>query len=142
LASYFLNNDLSLGMIVNDGHDSVLPLDRGARQIDRALEALAVTHADTSTPLAEMLTLHETKLMRNSAVIIITPSWEVTWGLGLRQLERRGVHASVIALDGASFGGSHTQDEVREFLVGIGVSSLPIHQGTPLISALEASSES
>ncbi len=141
LASYFLGNDLSLGLIINDGHDSLLPLDRGTRQLDRALEALAVTHADTTTPLVELLTLHETKLMRNSAVIIITPSWEVTWGIGLRQLERRGVHASVIALDGASFGGDHSQDEVRDFLVSIGVQSLPIHQGTPLLASLEAGSE-
>jgi uncharacterized protein (DUF58 family) len=141
LANYFINSDLSLGLLINDGHDSVLPLDRGTRQLDRALEALAVTSADTTTPLADLLTLHETKMMRNSAVIIITPSWEVTWGIGLRQLERRGVHASVIALDGASFGGDHTQVEVRDFLVSIGVPSLPVHQGTPLIASLEAGSE-
>jgi uncharacterized protein (DUF58 family) len=141
LASYFLHNDLSLGLIINDGHDSLLPLDRGTRQLDRALEALAVTHPDTHTPLVELLTLHETKIMRNSAVIIITPSWEVSWGVGLRQLERRGVHASAITLDGASFGGAHSQDEVRDLLVSISVPNLTVHQGTPLISALEATTD-
>ena len=138
LAHYFLHNDLSLGLIVNDGHDSVLPIDRGVRQLDRALEVLAVTNAGSTAPLAEILNLHETKFMRNSAIIVITASPAVEWVIGLRQMQRRGVHASAILLDGVSFGAQQTNQEAIEFLASIGVPLMEIHQGTPLLQALEA----
>ena len=137
LASYFLHDDLSLGMIINDGHDSVLPIDRGIRQLDRALELLAVTNAGPTPPLAEVLNLHETKFMRNSAIVVITASPDVDWAVGMRQLERRGVHASAILLDGNSFGAPQTHQEVLDFLVSIGVPQMSIHQGVSLLQALE-----
>lgn len=138
LANYFLYEDLSLGLIVNDGHDSVLPIDRGVRQLDRALEILAVTHASTTPSLAEVLNLHETKFMRNSAMIIITSSPESAWAVGLRQLERRGVHASVITLDAQSFGAPARNNDAAEFLANGGIPTLPIHRGQTLITALES----
>jgi len=138
LANYFLYNDLSLGLIVNDGHDGVLPIDRGVRQLDRALETLAIASANGSPPLAETLNLHETKFMRNSAMIIITTSPEVEWAMGLRQMERRGVHASVITVDAQSFGAAREQKDAKEFLVGAGVPVLTVHQGQALLEALES----
>jgi uncharacterized protein (DUF58 family) len=138
LANFFLYDDLSLGLIVNDGHDSVLPIDRGVRQLDRALEILAVTHASATPTLAEILNLHETKFMRNSAMIIITSSPESDWAVGLRQLERRGVHASVITLDAPSFGAEGRHNNAAEFLANGGIPTLPIHRGQPLITALES----
>lgn len=137
LASYFLREDLSLGLIINDGHDSTLMLDRGARQLDRALEILAVTHAGPTPPLSEVLVLNETKFMRNSAVVVITSSPEIEWATGLKQLERRGVHPSVIALDGASFEDGYSNAEVISYLVGVGVASLTVQCGTALVPALE-----
>jgi uncharacterized protein (DUF58 family) len=138
LANYFLYEDLSLGMIVNDGHDSVVPIDRGVRQLDRALEILAVTHASATPKLAEILNLHETKFMRNSAMIIITASPESEWAVGLRQLERRGVHASVITLDAPSFGAPKRHNDAAEFLANGGIPTLPIFRGQSLITALES----
>lgn len=137
LASYFLHNDLSVGMIINDGRDSVLPIDRGIRQLDRALEALAVTTANPTPPLAELLNLHETKFMRNSALIVITASPEVEWGVALRQLERRGVHASAILLDGTSFGRTQSNQDVADFLISINVPLMHIYKGASLLQALE-----
>jgi uncharacterized protein (DUF58 family) len=141
LANYFLYTDLSLGLIVNDGHDSLLQIDRGVRQLDRALEILAVTNAGNTPPLAEILNLHETKFMRNSALVLITASPETTWAVGLRQLERRGVHASVILLDGASFGTARSLDDATEFLIGAGVPILTVHQGQAIAETLETGIE-
>ena len=140
LANYFLHNDLSIGLIVNDGHDLTLPLDRGTRQLDRTLEILAVAEAEAAPPLSETLTLNEVKFMRNSIVIVITPSPDVNWAIELRQLERRGVRASVIALDAASFGGDHTSEKVGSFLIGAGVPLMTIRQGEQLVHALETGS--
>jgi uncharacterized protein (DUF58 family) len=141
LANYFIHNDLSLGLLINDGHDSVLPIDRGVRQLDRALELLAVTTADATTPLAEVLNLHETKFMRNSAIIVISPSPDIQWAVSLQQLQRRGVHATAILLDGASFGSGTSQQDVRDFLIGINVPTLAIYQGASLVQALEVGAE-
>jgi uncharacterized protein (DUF58 family) len=137
LANYFLREDLSLGLIVNDGHDSTLALDRGARQLDRSLETLAVTHAGPTPGLSEVLTLHETKFMRNSVIVVVTASPDGDWAIGLKQLERRGVKGSVVALDAASFGGDHDSMAVTEYLVSAGVPVLTIRQGDALVAALE-----
>ena len=138
LAQHFLQSDFSLGMIVNDGHDTLLTLDRGQRQLDRSLEALAVTHADAATPLSETLTLNETRFMRNSILVVITPSDADDWAIELRQLERRGVRSTVIMLDAASFGGDHTSDAVLAFLSGTGTPAMTVRLGDDLTHDLEA----
>lgn len=140
LSSYFLREDLSLGLIVNDGHDLNLPLDRGTRQLDRALEVLAVAHSEISLPLSEVITLNEVKFMRNSIVLVISPSSNVEWAIGLRQLEKRGVRTSVITLDASTFGGDHNSDQVNSFLVGAGVPTMTIRNGDNLAQSLETSS--
>jgi uncharacterized protein (DUF58 family) len=141
LANYFLNDDLSVGVIINDGHETILGLDRGQRQLDRALEALAVTYADATPPLSEALTLHEMHFMRNSIVIVITPSSEDDWAVELRQLGRRGVRTFVIALDGESFGGDHPDIDIHGLLANIGIPALSVHRGTDLVHMLEVGTE-
>lgn len=115
----------------------MLALDRGQRQVDRALEVLAVASADVAPPLSEMLTLHETHFMRNSVVVMITASDEEDWAIELRQLERRGVRTVVVALDGASFGGEHSSEGVLTFLTSTGIPAMTVRRGDDLTHALE-----
>ncbi len=137
LANYFLLQDLSVGMIINDTAGSSLPMDRGARQTDRALELLAVARASEAPPLADALGIHEISFMRSSALIVITSSPDPSWVEGLRLVMRRGVHASAIVLDGASFGATSDIKPVSETLGAIGAPALIVHRGDNLGQILE-----
>lgn len=137
LAQYCLREDLSVGILLNDEHHSLLPLDRGVRQLDRSLELLAVAEAGEAPTLREMLVSQETRFMRNNVVIVITPSPSVDWAVGLRQLERRGVKGSVVLLDATSFGGIHPNEQVLSFLLSNAVPVLMVQRGDDLTAALE-----
>ncbi len=138
LCSFFLRSDLAVGLVINDAHHSSLSIDRGMRQIDRSLEMLAVAHADDAPPLSEALTLNEIRFMRNSVVVVITPSRDPQWAIELQQLKRRGVRPSVIALNAASFDHASQSDSVIEdTLAATGISSIHISCGDNVAQALE-----
>lgn len=137
LASFFLRDDLSVAMLINDHQKTTLTLDRGVRQLDHVLEALAVAQANDAPTLRELLTLNEIKFMRNSVVVVITPSGDPDWAIGLKQLERRGVRSSVICLDAASYGGEHSSADVVTYLLSSGIPSMTLHRGDHLVQALE-----
>src|SRR5579871_5312551 len=100
LAAYLLRQqELSVALSVNGITDANLPLDRGERQLDRILEVLAVVHPEESIPLAEAISEEDVRLSRNTVLIVITPSAELEWTQVLFQVQRRGVHPLVVALD-------------------------------------------
>lgn len=139
IASYLLRHqELSVGLHVSGSAETGLALDRGERQLDRVLELLAEAHATGRAPLAEALAMQETRLARNTVLVVITPSTELDWPQTLHHLQRRGVRPLVILLDPQSFderlgSNSRTQD----MLVAAGVPVIPIKRGDPLVHVLE-----
>ena len=95
--------ELAVGLAVSGASDVALPLDRGERQLDRILEMLAVSHATRDTPLVEALAHEESRLQRNTVLVIITPSTALDWPQGLHHLQRRGVRPFVILMDPHTF---------------------------------------
>lgn len=82
--------------------------------------------------------MQETRLARNTVLVVITPSTELDWPQTLHHLQRRGVRPLVILLDPQSFderlgSNSRTQD----MLVAAGVPVIPIKRGDPLVHVLE-----
>ncbi len=139
LAGYLLRQqELSVALIVSGAHDASLPLDRGERQLDRVLETLAVAHPNESLPLVEALAAEEAKLARNTVLIIITASTDLSWPAGMAHLQRRGVRPLVILLDPSSFddrvGGNA---RAHDALVASGVPVIPVKRGDPLVHVLE-----
>ena len=55
LAHHFLDQNRTVGMIVNSSQPTVIPTDRGARQMVKILELLTVVHADGTIPIDETL---------------------------------------------------------------------------------------
>ena len=132
--------ELAVSLEVPGPHGVLLPLDRGERQIDRSLEALAIVRAKAHVPLSASLAETELRLSRNSALILITASTELDWQRQLSFLRRRGVRPFVILLDSSSFdprrGGVN---RVEEALSLGGVPSTTIQRGTDITTALERS---
>jgi uncharacterized protein (DUF58 family) len=139
LAGYLLRQqELSVALAVSGANDASLPLDRGERQLDRILETLAVAHPTESLPLVEALAAEEAKLPRNTVLIIITASTDLSWPAGMAHLQRRGVRPLIILLDPHSFdervGGNA---RAHDALVASGVPVIPVRRGDPLVHVLE-----
>lgn len=139
LASYLLRQqELSVALAVSGAEEGSLPLDRGERQLDRVLEVLAVVHPRRAMPLAQALTIEETRVARNTVLVVITPSTDLDWPEALHHLQRRGVRPLVILLDPHSFdedlGGNSA---VLDALAAGGIPVLPVRRGDPLVHVLE-----
>jgi uncharacterized protein (DUF58 family) len=132
--------ELAVSLDVPGPQGVLLPLDRGERQIDRALESLAIVRAKSRAPLAAALAETELRLTRNSALILVTPSTDLDWQQQLSFLRRRGVRPFVILLDPSTFDsrkGGVTR--VEEALSLGGVPFATIQRGADIATVLEHS---
>src|SRR5437588_2606422 len=141
IATYFLRQDLSLGMIVNAEQREFLSLDRGDRQLERVLEMLAVVEAGPGPDLKEALAVDAFHFGRNTVAIVITPSTSRDWHDGLRHLQRRGVQVAVVGLDAASFDNRQPDEDTLALLEGAGIPVLRIKCEESLAEALEREPE-
>ncbi len=137
LAAYLLRQDISVGLVVNTGRREFVALDRGDRQIDRVLEVLAVVHAGSGPSLAEALALDGVHFARNTLAIVITPSWLEDWQTGLRHLQRRGVRTAVVSIDASTFDHLPSSSRAVHTLIDLGVPTLVVKRGDPLLRVLE-----
>jgi uncharacterized protein (DUF58 family) len=130
--------ELAVSLDIPGPHGVLLSLDRGERQVDRALEALAIVRAKARTPLSSSLAETELRLSRNSALILITASTELGWQQQLSFLRRRGVRPFVILLDPSSFDSRRGGvNRVEEALSVGGVPSITIQRGADIADVLE-----
>jgi uncharacterized protein (DUF58 family) len=139
VAAYLLRQqELAVGLATNGSLQASLPLDRGERQLDRILELLAIVHPLRPIRLTEALAAEETRLARNTVLIIITASGALDWPQGLYHLQRRGVRPMAVLLDPSSFDESVAGNErVHDSLVAAGVPVLSVRRGDPLVHVLE-----
>lgn len=139
LISFLLQRrELAVSLDAPGPHGVLLSLDRGERQIERSMEALAIVRAKAHIPLSTALAETEMRLSRNSALIVVTSSTELDWQRQLSFLRRRGVRPFVILLDPSSFDprrGGMTR--VEEELGSGGVPSITIHRGADIAAMLE-----
>lgn len=141
LAAFFLRHrELAVALETPGPSGVSLPLDRGERQLDRMLEALAIVRADRHVTLATALVELEMKLARNTALIVITPSTELDWEQRLGRLRRRGVRPAVVTLDPSSFDDSRGGiSRVVDALDDVGIPTISIRRGDALARVLESS---
>ncbi|GHO84201.1 DUF58 domain-containing protein [Dictyobacter formicarum] len=141
LATYLLQQDFSLGMIVNGERREMLSLDRGDRQIERALELLAVVTVGNGPELKEALAMDAFHFGRNAVAIVITPSHSRDWHESLRHLKLRGVQTAVIGLDAASFEALPPDEDTLALLEGSGIPVMRIKCGEPITQILETGTD-
>ncbi len=141
LAAYLLRHrDISVALEAAGPSGMSLPVDRGERQLDRMLEALAVVRADRHFTLAESLADLELRVARNTALIVITPSTELDWEQQLGRLKRRGVRPVVVLLDPSTFDDQRGGiSRVEDALDAAGIASLVVKRGDALARVLESS---
>lgn len=138
VARLFLAQNRSVGLMTfGTGLDLVQP-DRGAQQLSRLLEALAMAEADGDVPLSTLLFQQARRWGRHTTLIVITAASDERWVAALRSLTQRGVKAAVIQLDHESFGGRSGTQETEGALRASGVQVNVVRQGDSLPAVLVA----
>jgi uncharacterized protein (DUF58 family) len=136
LANHFLEQARNVGMIINDARHSVVPADRGPRQMTKILELLAVLQSDGHQPLAERLLTEGGRFDRNSTVVVITPSTDETWVQSVVQLVSRHVRCVTVVVEPSTFDGSDSSLLVVSDLAAVGVPTYMIKHGDDISHSL------
>jgi len=138
LSKHFLDQNRAIGLITyaNAYHREIAQSDRGERQLTRIYEMLAVTQAQGSIPMVEVLAAEAMRLSRNTTVMIVTPAIDPEWVAAARHLIDRGVRATAIVIDPGSFGMPYSSLETEIELTASYVPHYVVHQDDPLEQAL------
>jgi uncharacterized protein (DUF58 family) len=103
IAARALTENRKVALTATGAHIAPLPADRGPRQYQKVMQALAAVQADGDKPLEEVLVENVAQLRRGMTVVVITPSLDPRWVRPLTGLRRRGVERAIILLDAPAF---------------------------------------
>jgi len=104
LARYFLLERRSVGLACVTGRVTIVPADRGERQVTKILETLAFLQPTGDMPLHGLVTMQAKLLPIGTGVIIITSSVQPEVLLSVDDLQRRGLRPVVVMIKPESFG--------------------------------------
>ncbi|MBM7846010.1 DUF58 domain-containing protein [Herpetosiphon giganteus] len=136
LARHLLRLNRSVGLLTYGAQREIILPEREARQLYKILEPLAMLHATSNTSLAELLAAESQRFGRNSSLLIITAALDERWVAAVQRLVYRGARASIMFLDGKSFGGWRDPEPTFARLAELRVPVYRIHAGDGLDSAL------
>ena len=138
LARYFVMNNRAIGVSSWGAHREYIQSDRGERQLNKILEALAVVEADGSIPFSHLISMDGIRLNRNDTVIAISADPNREWAVALQQIQRRGVNSVAIVIDGSTFGGAHSYDALLVELEAANIPTYIVHRNDAIDQALAA----
>ena len=125
IARYFLLRNRAVGLFWHGSQRYLLQIDRGERQMRKMLEALAVVSAEGSITFDQLLVTEGVRLNRNDMILAITADPDPAWVRALREIRRRGVHSVAVVIDGSTFGG---QESYQELTHELALSNIPAYQ--------------
>src|SRR5688500_18765157 len=121
LAHRAIRENKAVGLVAHGAEKVVINPGKGARQLWRLMEQLAITAADGRVPLQRVMADVNATLGKGLSVVVITPSTDPTWLNSLALVRQRASAPSVILLDGASFGGPLPASGLAAQLAGVGL---------------------
>jgi uncharacterized protein (DUF58 family) len=136
IAYKYLSIGIPVGLAARSTRAHFVPADRGAAQVRRVMEELALARADGSATVERVLYQLEPSLSRYHALVVITPSGGPSWAPITGYLRARGVRVIAVVVDAASFGGEHTSDAPLVQLAYHGVPHYVVRKGQALGEAL------
>lgn len=136
LARYYLRHGRSVGLAATGQSISVLPPERGGRQLGKILEALALLRAEGELPLRGLVEIQAQHLARGSTVVLITASVQPDIALIVDYLLRRGLRPIVVLINAASFNGQEGTAELAARLMVLNVPVRDIERDTDLAAGL------
>jgi uncharacterized protein (DUF58 family) len=136
LARYFLLRNRAVGMSCRGHTREFLQADRGERQLNKTLEALAVVEAQGAFPFANLIATDGSRLNRNDTVIAISPDPSPAWAIALQQIQRRGVNSVAVIIDGSTFGRAVSYERLQVELEAANVPTYIIGRTDPIDKVL------
>lgn len=136
VSRYYIQRGRSVGLACAGQQLSVLPSDRGGRQLGKILEALALVRADGKLPLQGLIEAQARHLPRGSTVVLITASTTEAVPQIADLLLRRGLRPVAVLIDPASFGGAFSNERVMAHLRALGISVTRVSKGDDLAVVL------
>jgi uncharacterized protein (DUF58 family) len=136
LARKYLGAQLPAGLIAYGDQRYALPAETGSSQFDRIMEFLAMSKAEGTTPLEELLPHEEQLWGYHSSLVVITSSHHAGWIDGLKELVRRRVKVAVIILDAQSFGSMFDPVSLIPELHAAGIAPFVVSKGDSIPLAL------
>ncbi len=137
---YFLRQGRAVGLVSCSQSAlkglTLLPPDRGGRQLSKLLESLALLEAQGDLPLPALLAAQAHHLPRGSTVVVITPSVMIEVAVAIDLLIRRGLRPVVILLDAASFGGAEGSTALAAAIKALNVPVYYVVNGADLSQVL------
>jgi uncharacterized protein (DUF58 family) len=114
IARYFLRLGRSVGFVSSGQSMSMIPADRGGRQLGKILESLALLRTVGKLPIWGLVDIQAQHLTRGSTIVIVTHSGEREVVVATDFLMRRGLRPIVVLIDAASFNGPPGTDKLAE----------------------------
>ena len=137
IGQYYINQKRKVGLVTSGETYTILPPERGERQLGKILETLSVIQPEGDMPLWGLISSQLGNLVRGSTVILITPSSDEKLMTVVLELVQRGVMPFVILLDSASFGGQSGEQQLENQLFQKGIQTVTIKAGDDLKTILE-----
>jgi uncharacterized protein (DUF58 family) len=116
IARHYLRKGRSVGFITSGQTLTMMPPDRGGRQLGKILESLALLRAEGTLPIWGLVDIQAQHLARGSTIVMITHSVEKEVIVATDFLARRGLRPVTVLIDAASFNGPAGSDEIAEGL--------------------------
>jgi len=138
IGRYFLRLGRSVGFVSEGQTFSILPPERGGRQLGKLLEALALLRAEGNLSLRGLIEVQAQHLSRGSTVVLVTHSVEEDVALAADFLVRRGQRPIVVLIDASSFNGPTGTNQLAEMLRFLRVPVRIVRRGDDLGAALSA----
>ena len=138
LARYFLGRSRAVGMNSRGRTREFVQADRGERQLNKFLEALAVVDAAGDLPFADLVATDGVRLNRNDTLLAISADPAPAWATALQMLQRRGVNSIAVLLDATTFGSVRDYDPLLSELSATGIPTYRIRRNDPLDQVLSA----
>ena len=136
LGQFYLRKRRAVGLVVSGQMSTVLPPDRGGRQLGKILEALALFRAEGRLPLSGLLEAQARHISRGSTVVLITPTVREQFAFTLEYLTRRGLRPIVVLMDAETFGGPPGSSYLAQMIKSVGVPVRKVENGGDIREAL------
>ena len=104
LASYYIKNEKSVGLACADQVITVLPSEKGERQLGKLLETLAFLNGKGNLPLNGIVEAISSQIPRGSTVVLISANSSENIQFGVEILLRKYLNPIVILIDKELFG--------------------------------------
>jgi len=137
IAKYYIGQKREVGLISAGQSYTVLPPEKGERQMGKILETLAVIEPEGELPLWALVSSQISNLSRGSTVLLITPASDDKILTVSMELIHRGLIPVLILIDQSGFGGVGTADQISAKLSNHGVINFVVQYGDDIKAVLE-----